>query len=234
MKDLPGVSCLVIKSTPRFPGGIPLMTIGYKYNSRKFLGFIATEVAGSNEPGDPYLFHFPEIYSNVSFCTVVHPHLLSSYFNAFNSIDNHNRMQQSYLNLEKYWLTQSGYFRFATIVSLGVGIIDGGLLFCHGISQDSEEKKNSTREYNNRTVYDLFNNTFTADFGSPDLNLPPITIHGRPRPNKISLYTPDLLLVAISVISENCVGTLTTPSDSERLFLLPSDDTNPNHAMKKD
>ena len=28
--------------TPIFPSGIPLIDIGYKYNSRKVLGFIAT------------------------------------------------------------------------------------------------------------------------------------------------------------------------------------------------
>ena len=54
MKDWPGGSYLVLKSTPRFPGEPPLLAIGYKYNSRKVLGFIATEGAGSNEPGDHY------------------------------------------------------------------------------------------------------------------------------------------------------------------------------------
>ena len=54
MKDWPGGSYLVLKSTPKFPGEIPLLAIGYKYNSRTVLGFIATEGAGSTKPGDPY------------------------------------------------------------------------------------------------------------------------------------------------------------------------------------
>ena len=62
------------------------------------------------------------------------------------------------------------------------------------------------------TVYECFNNTFTADFGIPDLNLHPITIDDRPRLHKISLYTPDLLPTVIYVASENSVSTLTTPS----------------------
>ena len=41
-KDWPGGSYLVLKSTPRFLGEIPLLAIGYKYSSRKVLGFIAT------------------------------------------------------------------------------------------------------------------------------------------------------------------------------------------------
>ena len=59
MKDWPGGSYLVMKSTPRVSGHIPLMEIGYKYNYRKVLGFIATKGDGSTEPGDPYLSCFP-------------------------------------------------------------------------------------------------------------------------------------------------------------------------------
>ena len=66
MKDWPGGSYLVLKITPRFPDERPLLAIGYKYNSRKFLGFIATEGAGSTEPSYPYLSCFPDIYYNVS------------------------------------------------------------------------------------------------------------------------------------------------------------------------
>ena len=56
-----------MKSNPRVTVGIPLMEIGYTYNSRKILGFIATEGAGSTEPGDPYLSRLPDIYSNFLF-----------------------------------------------------------------------------------------------------------------------------------------------------------------------
>ena len=50
-------------------------------------------------------------------------------------------------------MTQSGYFSFATKVALGVGIIDGKILFCHGISDRTKEKMISIRDYNDRTVY---------------------------------------------------------------------------------
>ena len=133
IKDWPGGSYLVLKSTPRFPGESPLLAIGYKYNSRKVLGFIATEGAGSTEPGDPYLSRFPDIYSNVSVRPVVRPHLLGRYFNACNAIENHNRMRQSDPVLEKYWMTQSGYFRLATTVALGMGISDRKPIFCDSI-----------------------------------------------------------------------------------------------------
>ena len=92
MKYWPGGSYLVMKITTIFPGEIPLLAIGYKYNSRKVLGFIATEGAGSTEPGDPYLSHFPEIFSNVSVRPVVRPQFIGSYFNACNAIVNHNML----------------------------------------------------------------------------------------------------------------------------------------------
>ena len=98
-------SYLVIKSTPRVPGERPLLAIGYKYHYSKVLGFIATEGGGSTEPGDPYLSSFPNIYFNVSVRPIVRPRLLGRYFNAYNTIDNHNSTQQSDLALEKYWAT---------------------------------------------------------------------------------------------------------------------------------
>ena len=49
-------------------------------------------------------------------------------------------MRQSDLSLEKYWVTQSGYFRIATTVALGMGITDGKLLYCHGVAEGNEEK----------------------------------------------------------------------------------------------
>ena len=117
-----------MKITPIFHGVILLLDIGYKYNYRKVLGYIATEGAGSTEPGDPFLSCLPDIYSNVSVCPVVRPHLLGRYFNACNAIENHNRMRQSYILLDKYWVTQTVYFRLATTVALGMVITDGKLL----------------------------------------------------------------------------------------------------------
>ena len=145
IKDWPGGSYLVLKSTPRFPGDIPLLYIGYKYNYSKVLGFISTEGYRSTKPGDIYLPHFPDIYSNVSVRLVVLPHLLGRYLNSCNAIDNQNRMWKYDLALEKYWVTQNGNFRLATTVALGMAIADVKLLFCHGISEGSVENNFLTR-----------------------------------------------------------------------------------------
>ena len=95
-------------------------------------------------------------------------------------------------------------------------------------------KKISTIEYNNRTVYECFNNSFIDDSGSPYFYLTPITIADRSIRNLISHYNSDLLPYTISVASENSVSTLTTPSDYPKLLLLTSDDPKHLHAMKKD
>ena len=89
-------------------------------------------------------------------------------------------MRQSDILLEKYWVTQSSYFRLATTMALGMCIAYGKLLYCHGVEEVNEDKKISTLEYKNRTVYGFFNDPFTADCGIPAMHLPPITIDDRP------------------------------------------------------
>ena len=44
-------------------------------------------------------------------------------------------MRQSDLLIDKYWVTQSGYFRLAIKVTLGMSIADGKLLYCDMVWQ---------------------------------------------------------------------------------------------------
>ena len=90
------------------------MAIVYRCISQKVLGFIATEGGRSNDPGVPYLSIYLENYSNVSICPVLCPCAIVSYFSYSDAIDNRNRIRQYDIALEKYWVTQSGYFRLAT------------------------------------------------------------------------------------------------------------------------
>ena len=82
------------------------------------------------------------------------------------------------------------------------------------------DRKISTLEHNNRTVYECFNNTFTYEFGSPALNIPPITFDDIPHPRKRSRYYLDLLPSDISVASENYFSTFTTLLIIHISFLL--------------
>ena len=93
-------------------------------------------------------------------------------------------MRKSGLAIDKCWVTQSGYFRLATTVALGMGIVDEELLYCHVVSEGNVERKIQTLDYNNTTVYEFFSNPFIYDFVSPAFNLPPITFDNRPCPHK--------------------------------------------------
>ena len=55
MKWWPGGSHFVVKGTPRVPGYITCMDIGYNYNSRMVLVFVSTEGSASTDPGDTHL-----------------------------------------------------------------------------------------------------------------------------------------------------------------------------------
>ena len=134
-----------MKITPRFPGDITLMAIGYKYNSWEVLGFIATKGAGITDSGHPYLSHYPDTHSNVFIFPNVLPHILGRYLDDCNVIGNNNKMRQYDIELDKYWVTQSGYFRLATTVALGMGIKNTKPLFFHGISEQSRDKKITLR-----------------------------------------------------------------------------------------
>ena len=130
-------------------------------------------------------------------------------------------MRQYEPALETYWVTQSSYFRLVTTVVLGMGITDENILFCHGISEQSRENKISMREYNDRTVYNCFENTFLFNCGIPDFNFPPMPIDDSPHPNKRVCYIPGPLPATISVAYGNSVSTLTDPSDSPQdIFLI--------------
>ena len=54
--DWPGGSYLVLRSKPMVPSERPLISISYKYNSRKVISFIVTDNAGSTKTGIPYLY----------------------------------------------------------------------------------------------------------------------------------------------------------------------------------
>ena len=117
-----------------------------------------------------------------------------------------------------------------------MGIKHGKILYCYSVSEKNVDWKISALEYNNRRVYDCFNNPFTADCGIRAMHLPTITIDDRPptpHPTSHKRYriTPYLIPAAIYVASENYVSTFNSPSDSPDI--LPTDDPNDLHVMRK-
>ena len=122
MKEWLGGYHVVLKSAKKVHVDRPILAIVYKNIYHKFLVFIALKGAGSTEPGFPYLYWYPDNCSIVSICPIIFPHVVGRNFSVCNRIINHNRMWKSYLALEKYYVTQSGYFRPVTAVALVMGI----------------------------------------------------------------------------------------------------------------
>ena len=60
------------------------MYIGYRYIYQKVFGSIVTEGGGSTEPGVPYLYNYPGIFSRVYIYPVLRPHVIGRYFIACN------------------------------------------------------------------------------------------------------------------------------------------------------
>ena len=66
--------------------------------------------------------------------------MIGRYFSACYAIFNYNSMRHSELSLDKYWVTQSGYFILETTVELGMQIADADLLLFHDIPYKIKNK----------------------------------------------------------------------------------------------
>ena len=82
--------------------GIPLIYIGYKYNAKKVLYFMVTDITGITKVVPPYLSNYPDQFSNVPILPVYRPLFIYELFGYFNKFDSHNKSRQSDLVLEKF------------------------------------------------------------------------------------------------------------------------------------
>ena len=125
MQEFPSESHLVLEC--QAPSGVTLLAVGYKYNARKVLCFVATKDAGTTKPGNPYVAKFPDPHGNVMTRDVIRPSIISTYFESGNKIDRHNHARQYWLKLEKHWVAQDPWFRICTTI-VGMTVIDAWLL----------------------------------------------------------------------------------------------------------
>jgi hypothetical protein len=121
MKGYPSGSYLVLECTT--PSGVKLLAIGYKYNGKKILLFVATKNAGSTKPGTPYKAKFPDKFGNTKERSVIRPAILSQYFDISDAVDSHNHARQFLLALEKRWVTHNPWFRIDTTI-IGMTVVD--------------------------------------------------------------------------------------------------------------
>jgi hypothetical protein len=99
------------------PRGTNLLAIGYKYNSKRVLKFVAMTDAGYTKAGTPYNMRFTDAYSNVCIHKVQRPIIISTFFNDSNCVNSHNHLRQYELALKNKWLTQDPLFRLHTTLT---------------------------------------------------------------------------------------------------------------------
>ena len=66
---------------------------------------------------------------------------------AVDEVDSHNKSRQSYLELDKWWVTQCGWLRLCTTVATEITITNFWKLFRYGVKRDHYEKLTSIREF---------------------------------------------------------------------------------------
>ena len=162
MNEWPSGSSLVLEC--HRPNGVVLLAIGYKYNSRKVLCFVATKDAGMTKLGDPYNAKFPDQYGNVKVREVDRPAIVSTYFQVSNKVDRHNHVRQYLLKLEKLWVTENPWFRIVTTI-IGMTVVDAWLLVNHQ-SKNTDLKKFGIVDFADSMAYDLIHNKANKGVGS--------------------------------------------------------------------
>ena len=145
MKEWPSGTHLVLETQVE---GETIYAIGYKYNMRKVLLFIATEEAGNTMPGTPYEAKWLDDNGRMCSRQIPRPHLISEYYKNSNQIDKHNHARQGVLALEKNVVTQCGYFRLFTTY-LGITVTDAWKLYRHGLGDKHPNKDVSILEFAN-------------------------------------------------------------------------------------
>ena len=211
MKDYPSGSQLVfVCKTP--VNKVDLVAIGYKYNARKTLCFIATKNAGSTRPGNPYIARFPDQYSNVTTRDVERPAIISKYFENSNKVDVANHVRQFLLRLEKLWVTKDPYFRINTTI-IGMTVTDAWLLARYQ-SNNQNVKKMKVTDFADRLAWDCTHNPHSKNkngSGSSNSFIPSnedqsteVYISG----NEISINTGELsfLQSTISPLSQSALS----------------------------
>ena len=132
---------------------------------------------------------------------VERPECCSTYFKYSNVIDVLNQQRQMELRLEKFWVTNDGYFRLFTTV-LGIGIVDVWNGYRHHLGTNHHHKNCNMMDLVNIMTKDLLEN----------------------EESKVQLINDDPLCIGIvseitlpnsSSLSEDGISQLTSPSFSD-------------------
>ena len=159
------------------PRGRPLISVDYKYNMQKDIYFIVTDNKGSLQEGLLYLSKYPDHFSNVFIRSVYLPLFMYKLFGYFNEVDSHNKSRKYDLGLEKFWVTQCGWLRLCTTVSMVMTITNLRKPFSYGVKIDHYENFIDIQEFSERLSLDCFNNTFQMMLGSQKRTYNPLFMY---------------------------------------------------------
>ena len=160
MKNWPGGSHLVLESTI---DGTKLFAVGYKYCKAKTLCFLFTEGATSTEMGDPYVAKWKDEHGNSMWREVPRPECCTRYFQNSNIIDVLNQQRQKELRLEKYWVTQDGFFR-VTVTVFGIVVVDVWNGYKYHLGNGHRHKDCELMDLVNMLAFDLINNNMSKEW----------------------------------------------------------------------
>ena len=161
MKDMTSGTAVFLEITI---DNVVLVAIGYRYNRRKTLFFIATRGAGATTSGVPFTTWFHDTYGNRVERYVDRPAVLSRYFLHNNLVDSHNQRRQGELELEERWVVKCGWLRCFTTI-FGITVTDTHLAVKHSVHKDHPLKDASTRRFIDLLSHQMINNTLDNDEG---------------------------------------------------------------------
>ena len=91
-----------------------------------------------------------------------------------NEVDPHNKPRQYDLVLENLWVTQCGWLRLCTTVSMRMTITNFWKLFPYEVKIDNHEKSIGIIELLEQLTLDCFNNHFSTDIVTLANNITPL------------------------------------------------------------
>ena len=154
MKNWPGGTHLVMEGNI---DGVKLYAVGYKYCKKKTMCFLFTEGSSSTEEGEPYRARWKDENGNNMYREVARPECCSKYFSVSNTIDVLNQQRQKELRLEKFWVTEDGYFRIIC-TTFGICVVDCWNAYVHHLPWNHRHKTCDLMTVANMMAKDLLEN----------------------------------------------------------------------------
>lgn len=139
---------------------LPLLAIGYKYNKRKVLSFVATKGAGHTETTTGHEYHARWIDDNgmTAMKDIPRPEIIAKYFQNSNVVDVHNQCRQFELALEKHWITKDCWFRLITTL-FGICVVDCWQGYRHHLARGHHRHREiSLEDFIDMMANDMLNN----------------------------------------------------------------------------